>query len=95
MGDTGFLAVEILAVYRLFGTVFIDASVKLISPEKKIIYPISSAHVTIKGTDYENCRVAQVGDMAERRTSCRVAKDLKIPAMQQVPVLIRASAIGP
>lgn len=92
--DTGFFVVKNFADNVLLSTTSIDANVKSIALGKRMTYPVGSRPVAIKSTDPENISVAPVGKIEEHPVCCQVAKIAKIPAILQVPVLVRAPATG-
>lgn len=59
-----------------------------------MINKINPSYVVMKGTDYVDSLIAQVADVGEHLIGCRVAKMVKMPAMSQVPLLVRAPATG-
>lgn len=88
--DIDFLVVEILAVDILLGTAFNDANIKLISLGKQIVYLFSSISVAVKGFDHEDSPVAQVDAITEHSVCCRIERMMRIQAVSQVLVQIRA-----
>lgn len=92
VSDTRILFLKNIAVEILLGTAFIDASIKLISLGKQIVYPINSSFVSINRTVDKYRPVAWENDLAEHSVCCSVAEVVKISAMLQVPVLVPSPA---
>lgn len=93
--DTGFLIVgKLAAVNILMDTAIVNANVMLISPEKQMAYPVSFSPVAMKGTDHEASSVTQVDGVVDHSIWRRVARTVEVPALSQVPVLVRTPETG-